>query len=106
MNMETGWAKHLEKDKQIEEQIGEKVEIEPRKVTVLSLEITDYKYPFVKFTTNVSSGTYIRSLVEDIGEKLGVGAYMSDLCRTRVGASNITDAIGIAQTELAKLSEY
>ena len=85
---------------------GEKVEIEPRKVTVLSLEITDYKYPFVKFTTNVSSGTYIRSLVEDIGEKLGVGAYMSDLCRTRVGASNITDAIGIAQTELAKLSEY
>lgn len=85
---------------------GKEVKLEPRKVTIYSLEIKDYKYPYVKFTTNVSSGTYIRSLVEDIGEKLGIGAYMSDLCRTRVGASNITDAIGIEQTELAKLSEY
>lgn len=72
---------------------GKEVKLEPRKVTVYSLELIDYKYPVVKFTTKVSSGTYIRSLVEDIGQKLGTGAYMSDLRRTEVGDFGVVNAI-------------
>ena len=79
---------------------GQKVEIEPRKITIYSLEMTDYSYPFVKFTTKVSSGTYIRSLVEDIGKKLGTGAYMSDLRRTYVGNFSIDQATAIEDIKL------
>jgi tRNA pseudouridine55 synthase len=64
---------------------GQKVGLEPRKVNIHGLKLTDYSYPEVKFTAEVSSGTYIRSLVEDMGAKLGTGAYMSDLRRTTVG---------------------
>src|ERR1019366_3888532 len=45
---------------------GKEVKLEPRKATVYSMQLTDYSYPEVKFTAKVSSGTYIRSLVEDI----------------------------------------
>lgn len=64
---------------------GKEFKLEPRKVTIYSIELTDYTYPIVKFTTKVSSGTYIRSLVEDLGKELGTGAYMSNLRRTEVG---------------------
>lgn len=72
---------------------GEKVEIEPRPIRINSIEITDYTYPFVKFTADVGSGTYIRSLVTDIGENLKTGAYMSHLQRMKVGEFNIKDSI-------------
>lgn len=71
---------------------GKEVQIEPRPVTIYSLICTDYNYPFVQFTVEVSSGTYIRSLVEDLGRTLGTGAYMADLRRTRVGEFTITNA--------------
>lgn len=72
---------------------GERVEIEPRKVTIYDIENVKYNYPKLRFTAKVSSGTYIRSLAEDIGEKLGTGAYLSSLCRTKVGKFNIEDSI-------------
>ena len=68
---------------------GKSVALKPRKVTVYRLQLTDYKYPEVRFNCEVSSGTYIRSLVEDIGQKLGTGAYMSDLQRTQIGKYSI-----------------
>ncbi|HET8708752.1 MAG TPA: hypothetical protein VFL85_00570, partial [Candidatus Saccharimonadales bacterium] len=71
---------------------GEKVELEARPVTIYSNELTEYDYPFVKFTSRVSSGTYIRSLVEDLGALLGTGAYMADLRRARVGEFDIAQA--------------
>jgi tRNA pseudouridine55 synthase len=64
---------------------GKEVTLESRKVTIYSIENVEYSYPKLKFTTKVSSGTYIRSLAEDIGEKLGTGAYLSALRRTKVG---------------------
>ncbi len=85
---------------------GQKVELEPRKVTVYRLEVTEYKYPDVKFTADVSSGTYIRSLVEDIGTKLGSGAYMSNLRRTRVGEFDIKDSIELKDTKMDAIEEY
>lgn len=68
---------------------GKKPELKPRQITIYRLQITEYKYPKVSFTTSVSSGTYIRSLAEDIGEKLGTGAYVSALRRTKVGTFDI-----------------
>lgn len=71
---------------------GKEVKLEPRPVTIYSITEVEYNYPEVKFTTKVSSGTYIRSLVEDIGRELGSGAYMSALRRTEVGEFTLMNA--------------
>jgi tRNA pseudouridine55 synthase len=71
---------------------GKAVELEARPVTIYSSELTDYTYPYVRFTSKVSSGTYIRSLVEDLGKELKTGAYMSDLRRTSIGEFLLTEA--------------
>ena len=76
---------------------GKEVQLEPRKVTIYRLELTDYRYPLVQLTTEVSSGTYIRSLVEDIGKSLSTGAYMSALRRTKVGKFSLKGAIDPAE---------
>lgn len=74
---------------------GKAVELEARPVTIYSNELTSYEYPFVKFTGRVSSGTYIRSLVEDLGKILETGAYMSDLCRTEIADFKLEDAVEV-----------
>lgn len=76
---------------------GKVVEMEPRKVSIHSSTLQKYEYPYVSFTTEVSSGTYIRSLVEDLGKTLGTGAYMSDLRRTRIGAFALDQAVSVAK---------
>ena len=63
---------------------GEVVEMPERQVTIFSLELLDYTYPEIKIRVHVSSGTYIRTLAEDIGSYLGVGAYCSELRRVQV----------------------
>jgi tRNA pseudouridine55 synthase len=72
---------------------GKEVKLEPRKVTIYQISNIKYSYPKVTFIAKVSSGTYIRSLVEDIGKALGLGAYMTDLRRTSVGDFGIDGAI-------------
>lgn len=72
---------------------GKSVVMEARPAKIYSTTLTGYKYPLVTFTSEVSSGTYIRSLVEDIGTVLKTGAYMSDLRRTRVGRFMLSDAM-------------
>lgn len=71
---------------------GKEVVLEARPVTIMSNQLTGYDYPFITFTSHVGSGTYIRSLVEDLGRELGTGAYMSDLRRTQIGKYSIQDA--------------
>ena len=82
---------------------GKEVKLEPRPVTIHSITEVKYLYPSVKFSCKVSSGTYIRSLAEDIGKDLGVGAYMSALCRTEVGEFTIANAQGVEDLDLTKL---
>ncbi|MCR9014710.1 tRNA pseudouridine(55) synthase TruB [Aquiflexum gelatinilyticum] len=78
---------------------GIEVKMEARPVTVSEFEITSFENPEVQFRIVCSKGTYIRSLARDLGEILGVGAYMSALRRTRIGdfslneASQLTDLI-------------
>lgn len=71
---------------------GKNIQMEPRRVTIYSISGISYKYPEITFTAKVSSGTYIRSLARDIGEKLGVGAYLSILKRTSIGRFELKDA--------------
>jgi tRNA pseudouridine55 synthase len=82
---------------------GKAVKLEPRKVHIYKTNLDSYEYPFVRFTTEVNSGTYIRSLVQDIGEKLGTGAYMSDLRRTKVGKYKLINAYDLAQLDQEQL---
>ncbi len=72
---------------------GKTVEMPRRTVIVAELKLISYDYPFVRIACNVSSGTYIRSLVEDIGITLGIGAYTTELRRTRVGNYTVEDAL-------------
>lgn len=74
---------------------GKAPEMKPRPAKIYSVEFQGYTYPDVTFTVEVSSGTYIRSLVEDIGKKLGTGAYMPALRRTKVGNFTLGQAIGM-----------
>ncbi len=72
---------------------GVEVKVEPRKVTITEFEITRIEMPVVHFRVVCSTGTYIRSLANDFGAALGVGGYMSSLCRTRIGAFKLEDAV-------------
>ncbi|MEX2006729.1 MAG: tRNA pseudouridine(55) synthase TruB [Candidatus Saccharimonadales bacterium] len=72
---------------------GKAVKLEPRKVKVHSLAVTGYRYPKLQILTEVSSGTYIRSLAEDIGQKVGSGAYLTALRRTKIGNFDVNDSL-------------
>lgn len=72
---------------------GEVVEIPTRTVNVYQLELGDYAYPYVKLRTHVSSGTYIRTLAEDIGQALGTGAYCTELRRISIDKWSVENAM-------------
>ena len=71
---------------------GADFEVPSRKVTIYNIEILEYEYPILKLRCHVSSGTYIRTLAEDIGKKLGVGAYCESLRRLKIGEYDVKDA--------------
>lgn len=73
---------------------GKEVNIKARQVEVLSFEIISVKMPEVVFRVHCSKGTYIRSLVHDFGQKLGCGAYLSALRRTKIGEYLVDNALG------------
>lgn len=68
------------------------IELPKREVSIFSLELIDYEKDIIKFKTHVSKGTYIRSLIEDICEKLGTIGTMNNLIRTKQGGFDIKDS--------------
>ena len=72
---------------------GEKVELEPRKIQVFSLDILEWDPPEVVIDAYCSSGTYVRSLANDLGEALGTGAYLIGLRRTKSGKFTLREAV-------------
>lgn len=78
---------------------GIDIKLEPRPVTISEFEITNVDLPKVEFRVVCSTGTYIRSLANDFGEKLGCGGYLSGLCRTRIGNFFLRDALSIEAFE-------
>ena len=74
---------------------GKDVELKSRTVTINAFDITSINGPEVEFRVVCSKGTYIRSLAHDLGQKLGVGAHLSKLERTRIGEYKLEDALTI-----------
>lgn len=68
---------------------GKEVEMKSRKTTINYITDIEIDLPFVRFTVGCSKGTYIRSLAHDVGQDLGVGAYLTNLRRTKIGEYKI-----------------
>jgi tRNA pseudouridine55 synthase len=85
---------------------GEEVTLAPRKVRVDRIEVLGYTYPELRLRIDCGKGTYIRSIARDLGEKLGCGAYVTVLRRTRVGPFTPEQAIPLdtdAETARSRL---
>lgn len=80
---------------------GEEFEVPARKVKICELSLQLYDYPRLIFNCRVSSGTYIRTLGEDIGEAVRTGAYCTNLRRTTIGNYKVEDAITVEEACLA-----
>ena len=84
---------------------GKTVERKEREVTIHELEIQEVVLPLVTMRVRCSKGTYIRTLCQDIGEKLGTGAAMEHLLRTRVGQFDLDHAITLDEAEAIMKSD-
>lgn len=78
---------------------GVTVERKARPVKILGIEILEVKFPRVRMRVECSKGTYIRTLCQDIGEKLGCGACMESLLRTRVSSFEVSNALRLSEIE-------
>jgi tRNA pseudouridine55 synthase len=76
---------------------GKEPELKAREVYIKEFEITNIEKPTIEFRVVCSKGTYIRSLARDFGEALGTVAYLSELCRTRIGEFKLVDALKLDQ---------
>jgi len=78
---------------------GEEVKLEPRRVSIQRLELTAYEPPFVSLEVDCSAGTYLRSMAHDLGAALGTGAHLHELCRTRSGPFQLSQAVTLEALE-------
>jgi tRNA pseudouridine55 synthase len=72
---------------------GEEFTLKGNEIEIQTFDIIQIKLPLINFRVVCSKGTYIRSLAHDFGQKLGTGAYLSALCRTRIGKYLLSDAL-------------
>jgi len=75
---------------------GEKIDMPSRRVNIYSLDLVSYDYPELKIRAHVGSGTYIRTLAVDIGQRLGTGAYCTDLRRISISEWDVDSSTKIA----------
>lgn len=85
---------------------GREVEMPSRQVTVYENRLVRYEYPIIELDTRVSSGTYIRTLAEDLGGLLGTGAYLSGLTRTEVGTYRLDEALVLDEVDAAVAEQH
>jgi tRNA pseudouridine55 synthase len=76
---------------------GIMVNLPPKKVKIYEISVLNYKFPYLKIKVKCSSGTYVRSLANDIGKKLNCGAYLKKLIRTKIDDFSIKDAITLSK---------
>lgn len=74
---------------------GEHVELTPVPIEIHEIDLTRFALPEIDFALTCSSGTYVRCVARDVGQALGVGAHLTALRRTRVGAVHVSDALSI-----------
>jgi tRNA pseudouridine55 synthase len=85
---------------------GKTTEIKSRKIQIDEFEIDDSNFPEIAFRVVVSKGTYIRSLANDFGQKLGSGAYLKELRRTKIGEFHVDKAISPNDFEIEFRKEF
>ena len=85
---------------------GKEVRLEPRRVVIGAFEITAFHLPVLSFRVVCSTGTYIRSLANDLGAALGCGGYLSSLRRTRIGVFRVEDAMTMETAEAFIRAEH
>lgn len=71
------------------------IEISPKKVIIYSINVLNFDLPFININVECSTGTYIRSLAKDIGDKLNTGAYLYQLRRLKIGDYQVENALKI-----------
>lgn len=76
---------------------GDVVTLEPRVVSIYSIDILNYQYPRLDLRISCGAGTYIRSIARDLGERLGVGGMLDELRRTAVGSFSTASAVALEQ---------
>jgi tRNA pseudouridine55 synthase len=76
---------------------GKDIELKAREIVISEFEIISIEKSQINFRVVCSKGTYIRSLARDFGNALGVGAYLAELCRTRIGTFKLTDALPVEE---------
>jgi tRNA pseudouridine55 synthase len=72
---------------------GREVALEPRRVRVYGVELLDYAWPDLRLRIDCGRGTYIRAIARDLGERLDVGGYLTELRRTRVGTFDVKESV-------------
>jgi tRNA pseudouridine55 synthase len=80
---------------------GKEVELQPRRVRIDRCELLDFTPPRARFAVECGKGTYVRSLVRDVGEALGCGATLTALRRTRAGRFDLASAVALASLDRA-----
>ena len=85
---------------------GEKVELNPRKVKIYSLKLLDFSYPDLELEICCSSGTYVRTLVHDVGRALGCDAIVVELRRTKVGKITIDKAVSLSELNKNNIKSF
>ena len=78
---------------------GVKIERQQRQIKISELKLLRYQKNIIKFSVSCSKGTYIRTLAEDIANKLGMDGYLIDLRRTKIGNLNVQDALSLDKIE-------
>ncbi len=82
------------------------IERPPKKVKIYEIKILNIQKPFVDFYVRCSKGTYIRKLVEDIGEKLGCGAHVTKIKRIAIGPFRLESAISLEDIDYSHLKDF
>ena len=85
---------------------GLEVKIKSRKVQIIELKLLRYAYPNLKLRLQVSTGTYIRSIVHDLGQILGCGAYVKELRRVKLGPFKIDEAVSLEEINTLNFYKY
>lgn len=85
---------------------GIEIDRAPRKVSVYSFQINEIDLPRIKFKIQCSKGTYVRSIANDLGEKLGCGGYLTELRRTEIGSFNVDNALTIDELKQIETVQF
>jgi tRNA pseudouridine55 synthase len=85
---------------------GQEVGLKPRPVEVYSFRLIDYSWPFVRVEIECGRGTYIRSIARDLGEALGVGGYVTELRRTRIGPFDVASAVALSSLTPQNVGDF